>query len=353
MAESSKNGKIKALSQAETAAFCSQMAMILKAGISSLEGVTLMLEESQSAEEKALLSQINETLQMSGSLAQALEESGAFPDYLLQMVKIGEYSGRLDEVMDALALHYGREADLKAGIRQALTYPLIMGFMMLLVILILLTKVMPIFQQVFEQLGSEMTGLSGAILSFGLALNRYGLVLLVLLLLFALVLFYFFKSKGGQEAFSRIFSKMSFGRKLTSQLALCRFASAMALTLSSGLTNEECLTMASSLAEQEDLKEKLALCQEDLAQGEDLSRSLLARNVFGGVYARMVAIASKTGSLDQAMREIADRYQEDSDETIQGLLNILEPSMVILLSLVVGLILLSVMLPLMGIMASL
>lgn len=341
------------LSNTETAAFCSQMAMILHSGISTLEGISLMLEDTKEQEEIKFLTCIEETLQTTGNFQEALSSTGAFPAYMLHMVQIGEYSGKLDEVMEALSIHYEREAGIAQAIKNAVTYPLIMVFMMLLVILVLVTKVMPIFNQVFRQLGSEMTGLSKAILDFGTAINRYSVVLIVLVALLAALVLYFGKTKSGREKFSSFASRLGWTKAFTEKLAACRFASGMSLTLSSGMNPEECLNLASNLTNNEEFNKKLEVCREAVNNGEDLSHSLLEAGIFSGIYARMVSIGSKTGSLDEIMHEIADKYQEEIDQRFTNVISILEPTLVIALSVIVGMILLSVMLPLMGIMSSL
>lgn len=117
-----------------------------------------MLEDSQNADEKELLSAVNDTLMQTGNLTQALEDTHAYPDYMISMVRIGEQTGRLDDVMDSLAVYYEKEDSLAESIKSAVTYPLIMIVMMLLVILLLIMKVMPVFNQVFIQLGSSMSG---------------------------------------------------------------------------------------------------------------------------------------------------------------------------------------------------
>lgn len=160
------------LSHAEAASFCSQMALILKSGISSLEGISIMLEDTNELNEKKLLTQIYETMIRTGNFHESLTAAKVFPDYLLQMVKIGEQTGKLDEVMESLADYYEREANLAQTIRHAVSYPLIMAVMMAFVILVLITKVMPVFYQVFQQLGSEMTGFSRMLLLTGEFLNR-------------------------------------------------------------------------------------------------------------------------------------------------------------------------------------
>ena len=272
---------------------------------------------------------------------------------MLHMVQIGEYSGKLDEVMEALSVHYEREAGIAQAIKNAVTYPLIMVFMMLLVILVLVTKVMPIFNQVFRQLGSEMTGLSKAILDFGTAINRYSVVLIVLVALLAVLILYFGKTKSGREKLSSFTSRLGWTKAFTEKLAACRFASGMSLTLSSGMNPEECLNLASKLTNNEEFTKKLETCRETVNNGQDLSHSLLEAGIFSGIYARMVSIGSKTGSLDEIMHEIADKYQDEIDQRFTNMISILEPTLVIVLSVIVGMILLSVMLPLMGIMSGL
>ena len=163
---------IKPLSNTETAAFCSQMAMILKSGISSVEGISILLEDVDDPDEKNLLTALNDTLIQTGDFSQSLKSTGAFPDYMVHMVTLGEQAGRLDEVMASLSDYYDKEAALNQTIRSAVTYPLIMILMMLLVILVLVTKIMPIFNQVFKQLGSEMSGLSLAILQAGCGIDH-------------------------------------------------------------------------------------------------------------------------------------------------------------------------------------
>lgn len=344
---------ISPLSNTETAAFCSQMAMILKSGISSIEGISIMLEDARSGEETELLSQIHETLIQTGVLHDALKETGAFPDYLLHMVQIGEMTGKLDEVMNSLADYYEKEANLMQTIKNAVTYPMVMILMMILVILVLITRVMPVFNQVFEQLGSEMTGFSLAILSTGEFLNRYAVVFVCILAALALFVLYVVKAAKGQKLLRSFLDRFRSTRLLSEKIAAYRFSSGMALTLSSGLTPEECLTCTVNLIDAGRFRTRLDKCREAVSGGEDLCETLLKQEVFSGVYGRMASIGSRTGNLDEVMWQISGQYEEDIDTRISGIIATVEPTLVIVLSVIVGVILLSVMLPLMGIMAGL
>ena len=116
---------MKPFSNLELSAFCGQIALILRSGISSMEGLTIMLEDADSAEEKKILEALLENMQESGSLYQAMETREIYPPYMLNMVRIGEETGTLDEVMAALQNHYEREDSIRKNIRNAVTYPMI------------------------------------------------------------------------------------------------------------------------------------------------------------------------------------------------------------------------------------
>lgn len=343
---------MKPFSSLELSSFCGQIALILKAGISSLEGLTIMLEDASSTEEKEVLNALLTNMQETGSLCQAMESVEIYPSYMLHMVRIGEETGTLDAVMASLQNHYEREDSIRKSIRNSITYPMIMVAMMALVIIVLLVKVMPIFNQVFIQLGTEMTGFSRTLMNAGTAISRYSVVFILFLLVIAGLIFYGTRTASGRRTFRRIGYKLGFTRAIYEQIAACRFASGMALTLSSGLNPDRSMELVTSLNDDPVFQKKIDLCLERIHDGEDLSEALFHSGMFSGIYARMASIGSKTGAMDQVMEQIAGLYQDEIDARMNNLLAVLEPTLVVALSLIVGVILLSVMLPLMGIMSS-
>lgn len=343
----------KPFSNLEVSAFCGQVALILKSGISSFEGISIMLEDAATPEEKVILEKILEYMQETGSLYQSLSETGLFPSYMLHMTEIGEETGTLDEVMEALSNHYEQEDAIGKSIKNAVTYPLIMGGMMVVVIVVLLVKVMPIFNQVFVQLGTEMTGFSRALMNLGNVINQYSIALIALLVLAVAAILYGTRTKKGRNLFRRAGYHLNFIRPIFEEIAVCRFASGMALTLRSGLNPERSMELVQALNDDPLFQKKLEACQKHMEEGEDISEALHKSRIFSGVYARMASIGSKTGSMDQVMQRLASLYQDDIDSRMNNALAVLEPTLVIVLSLIVGVILLSVMLPLTGIMSSL
>lgn len=347
-----KDDHMQAFNNLETSAFCNQIALVLRSGISSTEGISIMLEDAEMESERRILESILIRNEETGSFYEALVSAGVFPDYMLNMVKIGEESGRLDEVMAKLAIHYEREDSIRRSIRSTISYPLVMIAMMVIVIVVLLVKVMPIFNAVFRQLGSEMTGLGKSLVNIGAAISNSSVILTVVLALIAVVGFLAAKTRRGLKAARSVGSKIKSIRKIMDSTAACRFADGMSLTLASGLTPDKCIDLAGKLNNDEAFALKLDKCHQLVSEGEDLSRALHESGIFTGVYSRLASVGQKTGTMEESLSRIAEMYQEDVDIKINNMLAAMEPTLVIILSIVVGIILMSVMLPLIGIMAA-
>lgn len=329
----------KKLSNLELSEFFNQIGMILHSGISAMEGLHLLLEDAQTDDERVLLQKMIETIETKGSFHEAASLSGVFPNYAVYMLQLGEETGNIDEVMIGLSEHYTREENLAGMIRSSLIYPSIMLGMMALIIGVLLTKVMPIFQQVFEQLGQEMTGFSASLLNIGSALSNYSVVFIVLGILF--VLFIIFGRKH-----------LPFYKKLQNDISACQFADGMSIALKSGLTPEQGIELVAKIIDNTEFQKKITTCRQKLEEGIDFSIALHTCEIFTGAYALMASIAGKAGTMDEAMEKISAEYEYNVNTRINHLIGLLEPTLVIILSVIVGVILFSVMLPLLGIMSA-
>ncbi len=345
--------RIRPLSNMELSYFCGQMALILKSGISSIEGVEMMEDDFSTGTDRQIIDTILETVRLTGQFSVGLAATEAFPDYMIHMVAIGEETGNLDEVMEALEEHYSREEQLRQSIQSAVTYPLIMSGMIISVIIILLVRVMPIFNQVFRQLGTEMTGFAAGLMAASNFISTYALVLVLILAFIIAFLFFSVKTEAGRKLSRKITRHFKMTRDLNDKIASCRFADGMSLILRSGLAPDRGFDLVAELNEDEFFARKLNKCRDKMADGTSLSDALHEAEIFSGVYSRLTSIGNKTGSLDQVMAQIATLYQDEVDTKISNQLAVLEPALIVVLSVVVGVILLSVMFPLLGIMATL
>ena len=339
----------KKLSNEELITFCGQMALILKSGISSLEGIYIMEDGDAQTEGKEILKEIREELEMCGMLYPAMEKTGVFPEYTLHMTEIGEQTGRLDETMEALAAYYQREEETLEAVKSAVTYPVAMLGMLLMIVAVLFIKVMPVFEQVYMQLGQEMTGVARQLLNIGDWMRQSAIVLVVLAVLI-ITCFVIFYKKVRIKFISKI-QTIGFMKKIAWKRARTRFASGMAMALKSGLDMDESLSLSEKLTDYEPLKMKIQQCQEQMKEGERFQKALKEAHIFDGMQERLMIIGYETGAVDEVMEQAADLYQKQLQDQIQKMIAVLEPTLVGILCVIVGIILLSVMLPLVGIMA--
>lgn len=344
---------MKNLSNTELSYFCGQMSMIIRAGISSIEGLYMMADDSEAtADEKKLYKELQTRLEEGGYLYTALESVGVFPSYMVNMTRIGEETGTLDNVMDALRRHYAREEEIRQSIRQAVTYPIVMAGMILVVILVLLLQVMPVFRQVFRQLGSEMTGFAGALFSAGDIIRRYSIVFVVILVAILLIVVICVRTEGGRKAGIGFLSKFRFFKKLRNDISTSRFADGLALALRSGFSPDFGIEMVSEIIEDKAFSAKIDTCKQKLTDGSPFDEALKESQILSGVPARMMTIGNRTGSADTVMEQISDLSQKRIDTSISNALGTIEPVLIVLLSLIIGAILMSVMFPLLGIVSS-
>ena len=229
------------LGNLEIASFCEQLAMIISAGIPTYEGISILLEDAPDEETKIILQKIYEPLEMGETFHAALLASGVFPQYALDMVEIGELSGRLEEVLHALQHYYEREESIREGIKNAVTYPLIMMGIMIAIIFVLITKVLPVFNQIYSELGSGLTGFAFTMMQFSNFVNQYAVPILIGILLLAFTIYAYTKTTSFKLNMKK--------RKLALYTASSRFANCMYMALSSGLDLTQGLDLAERLVD--------------------------------------------------------------------------------------------------------
>ncbi len=342
----------KTLTQAEVTAFCSQTAMLIQAGITPAESMNILLSDMKNEQGREIIQAIWDVCRKGSSFHEALESTGVFPDYCLRLIALGEKSGNLDSCLQSLADYYEKEENIRKNIKQAVSYPLIMIVMMFVVIYVLMTQVLPIFGQVFAELGSDMTGLAASLMNTGNTLNRYSGVMLGIICVILALYFAFTRIPALKKLNSRFLNWFPPTREFFEKYACQRFASGLAMTFRSGIDTYTSLDMVAELVDNPRMQEQIQGCKERLHKGDNLSEALVDSRIFNNVHSRMVAIGFRSGNIDTVMQKISDAYEKETDERMQSIIAVLEPTLVIILSIIVGLILLSVILPLMGIMSS-
>lgn len=344
---------IKPLNSEELTYFSSQLSLILKSSVNLSDGLSMLLEDNENEKAKSLIFKILETVNSEKPLYMALESTGVFSTYYISMVRIGELTGKLDEILDGLAIYYERESGLKNSIKGAVIHPLILIFMMSIVIGILVLKVIPIFKQVFLQLGADMPASSVSAIEFSTStgvvmLCAIGVIILLLLMFY--LLSFFPKVKLALIGF---LSNFILFRGLIEKISISNFSSAMSFMIISGIESSKALELSMSVISNKKLEGKILSCHKKVLEHIPFANAIAEVGIFPSLYAQMIKISYKTGSIDVVWKEISKQYDDDVTVSLNNLVSFIEPLLVGLLSIVIGVILISVMLPLMGVMSSL
>lgn len=341
--------KNKRMKDQEAYAFCMQMALILKTGIPILDGLQVIDNTDM---DTILLSQLREEVSLGHSLSQALKTVDCFDHYVINIIEVGEKSGNLDEVMEALTTYFQRNIDIKEKVKETISYPFFLTIIMLAVIGIIIIKVLPIFQNVLHAIGSELTPLAKTLMNIGTIIGQYGFYIAIIVVIGFILLagyIYFLQRKKGNSGDP--FDNFLF-KRLKETIALSRLTYALNLMLSSGYDIQEALTLLPGLVHNTSTLKKLESCQEAIARGDRIEEALMNSKLYEGIYAKMLYVGFKSGNGENVLSNIATLCQEDINNTTIRYLNIVEPAMVVTLSIIIGIILMSVMLPLISIMTT-
>ena len=348
-----KKGRI--MSSEELSSFCDQIALMLSSGMTLRDGIEMLAEDEM--KDKSLkhrpYTNLYKTVDETGSLYVALKENEEdWPSYMIEMVDIGEQTGRLEDIMLSLSTYYQREGRIRSAAVSAITYPLVLGVMLVVIIGILLWRVLPIFRRVLASLGVGSSSSGSVLMQIGTWVGWGVLILIGLVVLAAIVIAILMKTKAREGVLKFLKNLFPPVRRLTEKLSASRVAGILSLMLSSGFPMENALQMApAALADQESI-DKVAQIRKDMQDGDTFSDALSKSGLFADFHNRMLKVGAASGHEPQVMGKIAEIYEEQVEDGLDHLISIVEPTLVALLSVVIGAILLSVMLPMAGVLSS-
>lgn len=344
--------KTKRFSSEETASFCDQIAMLLNGGIPLHEGAYILAEEVEDKKTRQVLQRVEELVRENSTLYEALEDTGAFPDYMIHMVKVGETTGKLEEVLRSLAVYYERQANVTAAMKSAVAFPFLLLAMMAVIMLVMVWKIIPMFEGMFLELSTQVAdttrntmeaGVFAGKLLAGITCGMFAVLLLLLL---------WYQGAAGKKNIKKLLMIFRPVRRLTEKMAVGQFVSSLALMTASGMDQTEALQLAAEGCSYEEVQRKILHCQELLQQGEDFDEALKHSELITGRENRMIGVAARAGATDEIFAKLGSQYDEKLGTALNSLSGKLETGMVVVLALMVGTILISIMLPLVSMISS-
>lgn len=331
---------------AELSGFCSQMAMVLETGMPIDFGLRSMAGEDKDHAE--VLKQMAESVEQGQSFEQVLQDSGCFPEYVIQMTRLGSSTGSLDVLMKELAYFYRNEETMTRNISDMFLYPAIMVTIMLMVLSVLLLKVVPLFYHVYEQLGSQPSALARqGMLGLGIVCAVLAVVFLILVLMSMIL-----PADSPASPFQWAKKKILSGAKMKRKMYLSRLSEVFYLLTRSGIPLNDGLKISSPMLDEvePDMTRKII---ESMELGETVDKIMEKEDLYTRMEQSMIAIGFQTGKSEHIFSDLEKRCRQAVENRISQVMNRFEPILVSVMSLGVGVILLYVMFPLIRIMSSL
>lgn len=351
--KNAKTPKKAKISLAELSILCEEFALILRAGLPLQDGVEAMADNYQNTRYAAHFERLNQCVLETGSLYNGLKSAEVFPDYLVEMTGIGEKTGELQTVMEQMAEYYEREAKIRRAIQNAVTYPLLLIVMMAVLIVVLIVQVMPIFEGVMRSMGIGIGSASGRWMDVGIGVGKGVLIATGILIVIVFVLALLLKSNRSHRMKDLIFRRIAPIRNMSNLLHASRFAANMAMMLKSGYPLDESLELISGIITDKVICLRVKECRQCMQEGMSFPEAIEQIGLFEKLHCRMIKVGFQAGQIDRVMSKLAVIYEEKMDNAINNIVSIIEPSLVALMSVIIGAILLSVMLPLLNVMGSL
>ena len=341
--EAAKPGKAK---KDELVVFTRQLSTMISAGITLLDALEILAEQISNPRFRKTVKVVAQDVRGGSDFSAALgRQQKCFSDIYVSMVKAGEVSGQLDEILVRLADYQESSARLRREIKSAMTYPVVSLVMVLGITLFLMIGIVPQFKPIFEQLDVELPGLTLAVLNTsdwmvgnwlicigGLAAAITGIVM-------------FKKTPTGATVVDWVALKLPIFGQLTQKVALSRFSKTFGTLLKSGVPILGSLDIVAETCGNKIISSAVLNARDSVRNGNSLADPLEASPVFPPMVTRMISIGEKSGSLEQLLEKIAAFYDEQVAATVKGLTSLIEPLLIGLMGFLVGGIVLAVFLP--------
>lgn len=324
---------------ADLAFFCRQLSSMLTAGISLVRGLHILYTQEEKKKAKAALREIYEDVQKGRSFSEAIQSRpGVFPDLFISMVAAGEASGNLDVIMVRVADFYLNQNKVNNKIKSAMIYPLVLLGMLIAVFFGLFIFIMPTFRELVTS--DDIPPLSQAMFDISDFLIDKWWVIIIAVAIIAFVIRILCITPKTRMKIDELLVKVPKVGPLLTVIYTGRFARTMANLYSSGLQMVDCIEKsAGTLGNSYICKVFRTNVVEDVKHGEALSTAVTKTGVFPGVFTSIIMVGEESGALDDILNKSADYYEDESETAISKLVGLMEPAMIILLGLMIGLVL--------------
>lgn len=334
--------------------FCRQFVAMTKAGVSILDAIKMLTEQTENKQLKKGLEGVRVNIEKGETLSSSMAQyPKVFPELMVNMVAAGEASGMLDTAIERLAVQFEKTAKTKALVKKALIYPVIVMVVAIAVVIVMLVLVIPKYTEMFKQLGTDLPGITVFVQKASEFIMSYWMILLPAVIA-AVVMFKMWSTTDSGKHF---FHKIKLSIPVMKNLEVKQASSLMARTLSTlmaaGVPLVEAIEIVATTMENVYFREALDFCKDEIMIGQPLSRPFEECGMFPPMVYHMTKIGEESGNSEEMLTKLADYYDEEVEIAVQSLMAALEPMIIIALAGIVAFLVASCLAPMLEMYGSL
>ncbi|SMC24412.1 type IV pilus assembly protein PilC [Clostridium acidisoli DSM 12555] len=326
--------------------FSREFSYIIASGMGIVSALDVLQDETENKKFKAIISNVSDSVKKGQLLSKAMEEYDEFPELFVNMVKVGESTGNLDDVMIKMADNYEKEYKQQQKVKQALTYPAVICIIALVVVSILVIKVVPMFTSMILQSGGSASNIpvpTKIIMAISNGITHFWWLYIAFIILIIIGFRYLTKIKRLQ--YDKFKIDLPIVGKINKRLIAARFARTFGIVINSGLTVMTSIDISANVLNNVYVKNILISTKEEMQKGASLADTLTSVGIFPTMLTQMIKIGEETGTLDSVLTKTAEFYDGEIEVATAQLTALIEPLMIVILGVVVGFIIISIMLP--------
>lgn len=338
----------------EVITFLRQFAVMVRASIPISASLNVLKNQKYSAAFRKVLSQLYLDVQSGVLLSDAFKKHPkVFPDFFVKMVAIGEVTGSLDRVLESMADYYENDRKIKRKAKSALVYPMILLVLIVIVLVFITMFILPQFESMIEELGGNVPKITIIIMGISRFIRKNFLYIFggLAAVIFLSVLF-FKKTKKGKYVGDTIKLHLPLVGSITKNLITSRFAKAFIILLDSGMNMSDCLDNLQKMLDNVVFAEKFKYTAEEVKRGKRIAQSMENIKMFPSMLVEMINVGEKSGNIEEVLKSTSRYFDECVEQSITKATSALEPIMIVLLGVIVGIVILAVLLPIIALMQS-
>ena len=322
--------------------FYIQLALLLETGMNIATAIEILGEQSTSGYFKRVLKQVVSDLRGGSQLSAAMSKHPkVFNSMHCQSLKVGEQSGNLEAMLRQVSEHMERDIKSAKGVKNAMTYPILVGVVGVIVIGIIVAFVLPSFEKLYASFGAELPALTQFIIDVGKALQANALYIFLAAIAIAAAAYSYIRTPAGRYKWDKLSLKLFLVGRINHMNELARISRSVSLLFRAGLPLTEIIALVIEASKNRLIIEALTEVRENMIGGEGLSKPMGNNPIFLPMFVQMVKVGEETGNLDSTLISVAKAYEAEAEEKTRSLIAMIQPAMIIVMGAMVGLLALS------------